>query len=1073
MDDQHVEKNDMYKVGVKILSDTQLKNILPTYNNIMEKIEVCRRVANDRLDTENDENKKRRYQDNLMYDNVFSVLGKRGTGKTSVAFTLQKKIEEIGHSEYDVVLPLIIPEVIPENCTVLGWILAIVKEEMEVLEENIHEEERKTGGEQNRSRYRYSGERTSEKSLVAKLDEISQMFFAGSYNPSNEESYYRAIGYSVQQAGDYYRFAKEISDLWGRWIKRIREYYKLKEGDKRTICPMIYFIFDDVDLAPEKIDELLSVIIKYLSHPNIIVITTADERLFLEVIEKQLDQKIGRIPGEWREYLNHNQEYPFAVIDTEEKRRKKDFEDVVNQTAAMYLGKVLPPSTRYYLRLFQTAKQKENFYVRDGETLGNAISRQISELISCIDGKHSNFMVVNNALINFYLKFIGDTSRQISNVYVVLSELVCNLKKIAANMKKDNTDIDNVYIEEQINELYQECRYFLRVTLNSNHNLTRTIENIDEFVDEVFLPEYNQWQLYINYLYINEYVEDNAVIGNGSEEEERAVKVEVALQLYSLFAFLENMLLLMEDVFPKGITGRKKVHAISFMAEYIQGTAFENRHIFREDLPANDFFEHYNNLLDRLKSIVSDEKVSDRKFSMEYFYNLRKYELDRKSNGRRDSSFPNRAEVGRSARNNPKWFNQLVRMLTMVYGNAYLFAKDDMADCLTFKDKKCLVRYQRKICSVLQEYMDKCFANIKLQDVWGDRKWKENLQKRYEEPDIGNKGFSALVYTVQEEMIQMSEEGKEAFSREYYESPDITAERERTEERLADEKKHQMVELSLVLENVFKHLKPDRHIEGMGNLQSLLMQCPFDVVAELIRSLKADTFNRETLKKLLSDRIEAVEKAEYWWNNGGILFELSHTLEVFERLFRLNSSKYGELKWIARELDVPDTSEVVALNKSSYRKLVNTLSRMLEKHDMSREVNRYYEDEEEALREEAKMLFQGWDICVDIYNTEAVRRAVQLGTEVALIGFLQAAYLYQTVYERYMGNNSLSSKELERVGDKNTYYYNFFNRVVEILAEKNEKENKKDINLRERIETVYTNERQKYVELLIARVRDE
>lgn len=1068
MDDQHVEKNDMYKVGVKILSEIQLKNILPTYKNILEKIEVCRKVANDRLNTNSDENKKRHYQDNLMYDNVFSVLGKRGTGKTSVAFTLQKKIEEIGKSEYDVVLPLIIPEVIPENCTVLGWILAIVKEEMEFLEEKIHEEERKTGGEQNRSRYRYSGERASEKSLVAKLDEISQMFFAGNYNPSNEESYYRAIGYSVQQAGDYYRFAKEISDLWGRWIERIREYYKLKEGDKRTICPMIYFIFDDVDLAPEKIDELLSVIIKYLSHPNIIVITTADERLFLEVIEKQLDQKIGRIPGEWREYLNRTQGNSSQVVDIVEKRRKKDFEDVVNQTAAMYLGKVLPPSTRYYLRLFQTAKQKESFYVRDGETLGNAISRQISELIGCIDGKHSNFMMGNNGLINFYLKFIGDTSRQISNVYIVLSELVCGLKRITTNMKKGN-----VNVEEQINELYQECRYFLRVTLNSNHSFSGIIENIDEFVDDVFLPEYNQWQLYINYLYINEFVEDNTVMENGSEEEDRAAKVEVALQLYSLFAFLENILLLMEDVFPKGITGRKKVHAISFMAEYIQRTAFENRHIFREDLPVNAFFEHYNNLLDRLKSIVSDEKVSDRKFSMEYFYNLRKYKLDRKNNGRRDLSFPNRGEVSKSASDNPKWFNQLVRMLTMVYGNAYLFAKDDMADCLTFKDKKYLVRYQQKICSVLQEYMDKCFANIKLQDVWSDRKWEENLKKHYEELDRSNKGYSELVYAVQDEMIQMSEEGKEVFSREYYESPDITAEREKTEERLADEKKHQMVGLSLVLEIVFKHLKPDRHIEGIDNIQSLLMQCPSDVVGELIRSLNADTFNRETLKKLLSDRIEAVEKAEYRWNNGGILFELNHTLEVFERLFEINSSKYGDLKWIARELDVLETGEIVTLSKGSYRKLVNTLGRILEKHDTSRDVSRYYEYEEEALREEAKMLFRGWDICVDIYNTEAMWRAVQLGTEVALIGFLQAAYLYQTVYERYTGNNSLSSKELERVGDKSTYYYNFFNRVVEILAEKNEKDYKRDINLRERIETVYTNERQKYVELLIARVRDE
>lgn len=1068
MEDRNVERNDMYKVGVRILSDIQLKNILPTYENLFDKIRVCRSVADESLNVKRSENKKRRYQYNFMYDNVFSVLGKRGTGKTSVAFTLQKKIEEEEHSEYDVVLPLIIPEVIPENCTVLGWILAIVKEEMESLEEKIHEEERKTGGEQNRSRYRYSGERASEKSLVAKLDEISQMFFAGSYNPSNEESYYRAIGYSVQQAEDYYRFAKEIADLWDRWIERIREYYVLKEGKKdgQRICPMIYFIFDDVDLAPEKIDELLSVIIKYLSHPNIIVITTADERLFLEVIEKQLDKKIGRIPGEWREYLNNIQNYPYPGADIEEKRSKKDFEDVVNQTAAMYLGKVLPPSTRYYLRLFHTAKQKESFYVRDGETLGNAISGQICELIKCIDGKNSNFMMVNNTLINFYLNFIGETSRQISNVYIVLSEFIHSLKKITVNMKKDSRSADNVYIEEQINELYQECRYFLRVTLNSNHSLSRTIENIDEFVDEVFLPEYNQWRLYINYLYINEYVEDHAVVENGSEEGERAVKVEVALRLYSLFAFTENILWLMEDVFPKGITGRKKVHAVPFMTEYIQRTAFENRCIFREDLPTNDFFEQYNNLLDRLKSIVSDEETSDRKFSMEYFYNLRNYRLNRRS--KKETPFPNRTDVSKIARSNPKWFNQLAGMLTMVYGNAYLFSADDMADCLSFKDKKCLVGYQQKICNVLQEYMAKCFASIKLQDAWAERKWKENLEKRYEEPDRNNKGFSELVYAVQNEMMQRKEKGEESFSQEYYESPDIESEKDKPAERSTDEKKQQMVELSLVLEIVFKHLNVDRHIEKMDHIQELLMQCPSDVVGYLIRSLNTDSFGRETLKKLLADRIESVEKVEYRWNNGGILFEFGHTLSVFEDLFRFDSSKYRELKWIAKELKAPETSETVTLSKNSYRRLVSTLGRMLEKHEMNRDVDRFYLDEEKALLEEARLLFRSWDICVDIYNTEAVRRAVHLGTEVALIGLLQSAYVYQTIYERYTGNNSMSSKDLEKVGDKNTYYYNFFNQIVEILGD-----TKRDTNLRERIETVYMNERQKYVELLIARVRDE
>lgn len=385
---EKLQGNYTHKVGVKILSDIQLKNTLPTYEKLMDRMETCRKEAQEGLIP------RGHYQYNFMYDNVFSVLGERGTGKTSVAFTLQKKIRENKKYEgYDVVLPLVIPEVIPEHCTVLGWLLAIVKEEMELLEKRIREHERKNPEEQYRGKYRFYGENQADKSLVSRLDEISHMFFAGSYNPSNEMSYYRAIGYSVQQAEDYYRFAKEIANLWDLWIDRIKECYKLEQETKECpICPMIYFIFDDVDLAPEKISELLSVIIKYLSHPNIIVITTADEKLFLEVIENQLDQKIGRMPREYMEHLKSRANSPFDIWEREEKEKKREPEDVIDRTARMYLGKVLPPSTRYYLRLFHTAKQKEKFYVGETQQLGAAVSEGIDKLVESIGADGRNFM---------------------------------------------------------------------------------------------------------------------------------------------------------------------------------------------------------------------------------------------------------------------------------------------------------------------------------------------------------------------------------------------------------------------------------------------------------------------------------------------------------------------------------------------------------------------------------------------------------------------------------------------------------------------------------------------------------
>ncbi len=1050
------DNNYTHKVGVKELSDTQLKNILPDFRNIFTKIEQFRRAA--AIEESQSNSNKKYYQYNLKYDNVFSILGKRGTGKTSVVFTLRNKIMQAEkHKDYDVVLPLIIPESIPENCTVLGWLLAIVKEEMEELEKNIRELERTSGGEQNRSRYRYMDEIDAKDPLAAKLEEISQMFFAGSYNPSNEKSYYRAIDNSVQQAGDYYKFAKEIAYLWDLWIERIRKLHKLKnDKSDEKIYPMIYFLFDDVDLAPEKISEILSVIIKYLSHPNIIVIITADEKLFLEVIENQLDKKIGRLPGEWREFLSHSTGNRYPVWEREEATKKKDSEDVVNQTAAMYLGKVLPPSTRYYLRLFHTAKQKERFYAEDGKTLGDVMSERISGLAEAVGEKANNFMIVNGRLINFYLKFFGSTSRQINNVYVAFNELITRLHEIIEHEKSGPENA-----AEDIEELYHCCRYFLCVALISNHGLAEIVDNADTFVDEVFLPEYNQWKQYINYGYLNEYVEDNMEAKAGGEEENRAAKVEAILQLYSLFSFVENILLLMEHAFPKGITNRRKVHAIPFMTKYIQSVVFDNRHMFREELSSDKFFEHYDKLLDRLSSVVANGQSRDMRFSLTYFYDLRNSKLGQ------DNSKPGDwgEEIRTIARRNPALFNELAGMVTMVYGNAFLFDKSEMADCMVFRDRKYPVGYQRKICSTLQENMNQCFEDIRLQDIWRMRKWRETLMRGYKGPvrdnrenetPIVNKGFNELIEMVKNTLLK-------------------SGTREKMEKREAGdntESSWQWIELNQILQTVYQCMNWKECLKYPKNIQRLIYLSWDDLAGKMVTDLKSIPNDRNTIRTMLADRIAWVDRIEYKWNAKGMMSDPDRTIEIFERLFRLNPSKYEELRRIAEEIRKnmlygQVQSGVVILDKPLYRRMLMALSLVLEKH----EVGQYIDSEEDELLYEARDMLAEWEIGVDINNREALETAVKLGVNVVWIGLLQAIYLYQTIDDRYKNHNSLSSRTLEQVDGQNTYYYSFFLKMIEIREQNKNKDSITSIG--EKIESAFVRERQKYVEQLIARVRNE
>lgn len=107
MGDELIKRGERpaHKVGIKLLTEQQLKNVLPSYQNLLERIENHRKQI---IESGGDE--PRHYQYNMMYDNVFSILGQRGTGKTSVAFTLHRMFLDNEAHPYDVVMPIIIPE---------------------------------------------------------------------------------------------------------------------------------------------------------------------------------------------------------------------------------------------------------------------------------------------------------------------------------------------------------------------------------------------------------------------------------------------------------------------------------------------------------------------------------------------------------------------------------------------------------------------------------------------------------------------------------------------------------------------------------------------------------------------------------------------------------------------------------------------------------------------------------------------------------------------------------------------------------------------------------------------------
>lgn len=1013
-----------HKVGIRLLDDVTLRNIFPMYDNLENKIEVCRQAAAKRLA----ETGKRHYQYNMMYDNVFSILGKRGTGKTSVAFTLREKIENNGKTNNDVVLPIIIPEVIPENCTILGWILAIVREQ---IKQRTVQSVRKYGECEkgnNWSGCKYRGD-DEEEILEKKLEELNQYFFAEKYDPSSEKSYYKAVDNSAIQAENCYQFANAMMELWDLWIKILR-------GQNGDACPLIYVIFDDVDLAPEKIGELLSVIIKYLSHPNVIVITTADEELFLEVIENRLDKGIGRIPKEWRKYLLASGRTQGSFVWDDDVERQSQ-QDTVGETAWMYLGKVMPPSTRYYLRLFNTASQKENFWLKEDLRLGDGIAKEIGRLTAMglfADGtqRTHNFMIQNGKVVNFYLNFVGNTSRQIGNVFIGIKELIDGLIK---SIEKVNTGVENQ--ERYLSDVYERCRYFLCMVVHTNVCMSANVKDVNRFVDELFLTEYRRWKLYVNYAYLNEFLEEN--LG-----EDRKNNIETGMQFYSLLSFIENILLILEKCTDKGITGRNRTNTVRPFTEYLGGVVFEGRDVFRADLETDEFFSHYMSLLNRLPEIVAN-KDSDKKLDVEYFYNFKYESFEEKEDGMK--------ELYDLYNANRKWFREITGMIAKVYGNTYLIDRRVLEECVIFSDEVCLAGYQVYVERALNNNIKHSTRAFDLYE--------------YAVRTIGaaeNRTYQKRKTSYEEYRFNLNQ----TLRKELLDDEGISLKAENMKGSVRDEE----TLLYIPLANLFDRMQ-NEHLQ----IEKMFRHCPGEILKHM-RELVRGGLNAGDVQKMIQGNMEKVKNWNYPVDCVHI-YNVSSWLRILDEFENLNipgiSNAVRELDSMLRttlEKSKTETSEILILRVGdvNFKRIKMIFENMAE----------YLEEDKASstgwrVKDAVKESFSNMDIAVDLNDPDQFAAAVDMGMYMLFIEYLEELYLCLTIKSGYEAGSYLSSGKLQWISDKEeekqTYYYHLFGLMKKLLnSNKSTISDSNLIFLKSMIGDITEKQRRNYIDGLIGEI---
>lgn len=803
-----------------------------------------------------------------------------------------------------------------------------------------------------------------------------ELLFAGKYDPSGDSSFYRMVGNSIRQAGDYYKFSCEITKLWDEWVDKIKMLNQMQKNNGKVCeCPLIFFIFDDVDLEPQKVAELLSIIIKYLSHPNIIVLTTADEEMFLEVIENNLDKEIGRLPKEWRGYLNNHKRDIFY----EEWENEKKENDLIVQTSRMYLGKVLPTSTRYYLRLFSSAEDKCRFRLTDNETLMDIMAGQVDWLLQ-LTGKDVslNFLKKEDNIQTFYLNFIGETSRQIGNAYLGWKSLFHSLEEIILEAKSKKCTADICF-----RKTYTSCKYFLYVAINANHELAEEIEHIDAFVDEIFLMNYNGWTLYVNYLYLNDFLESKFEDAN---KYSKKTIIKMAFALYSLLMFLENIIMIVEDTIESNEISRKRIHGIASINNFITKKVFGGRRLLQKGLPAERFFEHYSRLFDYLANSTLRNDYYSPHFNKEYLYSLATVPCE--------TEMVTMQALNMMMYGNREWLREIAGILAVVYGNIYLIEKEEIAECQIFEAERFQAVYQKKISDFLFNCIETIVCDIqmlnnakkRLQSMRGEiENQRENVDWR--------RAYSEICNDIKENFAE--EIWEEEFSR---------------------------VPLSYILEIVFETYEKKSLLELL------------DIYPEASRrgnteKIKEKLAGNENIILVLQSIKHEIEWRMYYLRYICIP-NFSMRMKELRRLLIGNQEGIDLLNDILLNVKQIDGNRGI-IHEKYYRDLKVILEGVIEQAKYKRE------DVKEEIIITVEDLLSDIDAVVDLHDENELIEAVGYGVSILVLSKLQSLYLAEVVVDKYENTYKLSSVSVEKIRngkeEKNAYYYQMYLTMSKII----------------------------------------
>ncbi len=379
------------------------------------------------------------------YNNAISILGSRGSGKTSIIMTLQH-ILQIGREAWqtgsdpiktnNIIMPLLVPQDFTPNQSLLSWVIIQLLEKAEQIEKEIANNNTYVFGSRGPFyRWMSASQKYPVKDPLRECMDNLTASFELRYMSENS-----LIG-KDDQVYHYMDAAKRDSDLILEMLKLISmmtDYYRnvshCTSGNANEEEPLFFFCIDDLDLAPERSNETLKLVLRYLQHPNIVVLCGWNPELFqthlcIELLKNQgaLDSNLIDINFCYDDVFMYRQRKRIAALDS------------ARRLAIDNLKKAFPPAQRYEIRSL-TTKQRADFAIQasaSDRTGNKALSffELIESTINCCINsketpkKHIRFLYSRmGERLNVYMRIFDNKVRGMINVYRAFEDFYEHVK---------------------------------------------------------------------------------------------------------------------------------------------------------------------------------------------------------------------------------------------------------------------------------------------------------------------------------------------------------------------------------------------------------------------------------------------------------------------------------------------------------------------------------------------------------------------------------------------------------------------------------------------------------------------